>query len=54
VTLKRVLVVDDRYQIRRMMRWAVDSASIEIHEAANGEMGVAMALKVRPKWCCWV
>jgi DNA-binding response OmpR family regulator len=48
VTLKRVLVVDDQYQIRRMVRWAVESAGFEMHEAANGEMGVAMALKLRP------
>lgn len=47
-TLKRVLVVDDQYQIRRMVRWAVESAGFELHEAANGEMGVAMALKLKP------
>jgi DNA-binding response OmpR family regulator len=46
--LKRVLVVDDQYQIRRMVRWAVETAGFEMLEAANGEMGLAMALKLRP------
>ena len=46
--MKRVLVVDDQYQIRRMVRWAVETAGFEMLEAANGEMGLAMALKLRP------
>lgn len=49
MSLKRVLVVDDQYQIRRMVRWAVESAGFEMHEAANGEAGIAMALKIRPQ-----
>jgi len=46
--LKRVLVVDDQYQIRRMVRWAVETAGFEMIEAANGETGLAMALKLKP------
>jgi DNA-binding response OmpR family regulator len=46
--LKRVLVVDDQYQIRRMVRWAVETAGFEMLEAANGEAGLAMALKLKP------
>lgn len=46
--MKRVLVVDDQYQIRRMVRWAVETAGFEMLEAANGEAGLAMALKLKP------
>jgi len=47
--LKRVLVIDDQYQIRRMVRWAVESAGFETLEAPNGETGLAMALKLKPE-----
>ena len=46
--MKRVLVVDDQYQIRRMVKWAVEHAGFEMLEAANGEMGLALALKTKP------
>ena len=46
--MKRVLVVDDQYQIRRMVKWAVEHAGFEMHEAASGEMGLALALKMKP------
>ncbi len=46
--MKKVLVIDDQYQIRRMVRWSVEHAGFEMHEAPNGEIGLAMALAVRP------
>ncbi|MFY7906996.1 MAG: response regulator [Burkholderiaceae bacterium] len=46
--MKKVLVVDDQYQIRRMVRWSVEHAGLEMHEASNGEHGLAMALALRP------
>ena len=45
---KRVLVVDDQYPIRRMVRWSVEHAGFEMHEASNGEQGLALALTIRP------
>ena len=47
--MQRVLVVDDQYQIRRMVRWAVETAGFEMLEATNGETGLAMALKLKPQ-----
>ena len=46
--MKKVLVVDDQYQIRRMVRWSVEHAGFELHEAPNGETGIALALTVKP------
>lgn len=45
---KSVLVVDDQYPIRRMVRWSVEHAGLEMHEASNGETGLAMALVHKP------
>lgn len=46
--MKKVLVVDDQYPIRRMVRWSVEHAGFEMHEASNGEQGLALALTIRP------
>lgn len=46
--MKKVLVVDDQYPIRRMVRWSVEHAGFEMHEAPNGEQGLAMALALKP------
>ncbi|HRK36850.1 MAG TPA: response regulator [Burkholderiaceae bacterium] len=46
--MKKVLVVDDQYPIRRMVRWSVEHAGFEMHEASNGEQGLALALTLRP------
>lgn len=46
--MKKVLVVDDQYQIRRMVRWSVEHAGFEMLEAPNGETGLAMALALKP------
>lgn len=45
---KKVLVIDDQYPIRRMVRWSVEHAGLEMHEAPNGETGLAMALLLKP------
>jgi DNA-binding response OmpR family regulator len=47
-SVKRVLVIDDQYQIRRLVRWAVEHVGFEMHEAANGEAGVALAFAIKP------
>lgn len=46
--MKKVLVVDDQYQIRHMVRWSVEHAGFELLEAPNGETGIALALTVKP------
>ena len=45
----KVLVVDDQYPIRKMVRWSVENAGLEMLEASNGETGLAMALLHQPK-----
>ena len=45
---KSVLVIDDQYPIRRMVRWSVENVGLEMHEASNGETGLAMALVHKP------
>lgn len=45
---RTVLVVDDQYPIRRMVRWSVEHAGLDMLEASNGETGLAMALMHKP------
>jgi two-component system, cell cycle response regulator DivK len=45
---KRVLVIEDHEENRRIVRLLLSSAGIEMLEAATGEDGVAMAEKERP------
>ena len=45
---KRVLVVEDHEENRRILRLLLQSAGIEMLEAVTGEEGVAMAEKERP------
>jgi len=45
---KSVLVIDDQYPIRRMVRWSVENVGLDMHEASNGETGLAMALVHKP------
>ena len=39
---KRVLIIDDEQNIRRMMRLALETSGYEVGEAANGEEGLAI------------
>ena len=45
---KRVLVIEDHEENRRILRLLLASAGIEMIEALTGEDGVAMAEKERP------
>ncbi len=45
---KRILVVEDHYDNRRILRDLLTSAGFEIVEAVTGEEGVAMAATHRP------
>lgn len=44
----QILVIDDEPQIRRMLRIALSSEGYTIHEAENGEKGLATAVKHQP------
>ena len=45
---KRVLVIEDHEENRRILRYLLASASIDMLEAVTGEEGVAAAEKERP------
>ena len=46
--MKRVLIIEDQSDIRKLIRMTLEFESCEIHEASNGECGLHMAREVRP------
>jgi two-component system, OmpR family, phosphate regulon response regulator PhoB len=46
--MSRLLIVEDQPDIRRLVRWSLELEPHELHEAANGAEGLALARRVRP------
>ena len=46
--MKRVLIVEDQSDIRKLIRMTLEFEDYEIHEAADGAFGLAMVSAVRP------
>ena len=46
--MKRVLIVEDQADIRKLIRMTLEFESYEIHEASDGAFGLRMASAVRP------
>lgn len=46
--MKRVLIVEDQADIRKLIRMTLEFEPYEIHEAANGTDGLQMAITVQP------
>ncbi|HOB93490.1 MAG TPA: response regulator [Aquabacterium sp.] len=46
--MKRVLIVEDQADIRKLIRMTLEFEPYEIHEAANGTEGLALAVEVQP------
>jgi CheY-like chemotaxis protein len=46
--MKRVLIVEDQADIRKLIRMTLEFEPYEIHEAANGTDGLQMAIEVQP------
>ena len=46
--MKRVLIVEDQADIRKLIRMTLEFEPYEIHEAANGTEGLQMAIEVQP------
>ena len=46
--MKRVLIVEDQTDIRKLLRMTLEFSSYEIHEASDGASGLRMASAVRP------
>jgi CheY-like chemotaxis protein len=49
VAARRVLVIEDNADARAMLRHLLEAAGHEVHEAAEGRQGLAMALALRPE-----
>ena len=45
---RRILIVDDQADIRRLVRWALQDGGYALFEAANGELAVRIAQVSRP------
>jgi two-component system, OmpR family, phosphate regulon response regulator PhoB len=46
--MKRVLIVEDQADIRKLIRMTLEFEDYEIHEAADGSFGLSMARATRP------
>ena len=46
--MKRVLIVEDQADIRKLIRMTLEFEPYEIHEAANGTDGLQMAIAMQP------
>ncbi len=46
--MKKILIVDDQPDIRKLIRMTLEFEDYEIHEAADGAFGLRMASAVRP------
>ena len=46
--MKRVLIVEDQADIRKLIRMTLEFGDFELHEAADGESGLNLARAVRP------
>jgi len=46
--MKRVLIVEDQADIRKLIRMTLEFEPYEIHEAAYGTEGLALAVEVQP------
>jgi CheY-like chemotaxis protein len=46
--MKRVLIVEDQSDIRKLIRMTLEFEDYEIHEAADGAFGLSMVAAVKP------
>ena len=46
--MKRILVIEDQSDIRRLIRWALEEQPYELQEASTGPLGLAAAQAKRP------
>lgn len=46
--MKRVLIVEDQPDIRRLIRMTLEFEPYEVHEAADGTAGLQLARQLRP------
>src|SRR5574343_1118803 len=46
--MKKILIIEDQSDIRKLVRMTLEFDNYEIHEAADGDMGLKMIYAVRP------
>ncbi|MDT9001714.1 response regulator [Paucibacter sp. APW11] len=46
--MKKILIVEDQDEIRELIRVTLEFESYEIHEAGDGDTGLALAQKLKP------
>ena len=46
--MKRILIVEDQADIRKLIRMTLEFENYEIHEAADGAVGLRMAASIQP------
>ena len=46
--MKRILIVEDQADIRKLIRMTLEFESYEIHEASDGAFGLRMAQAIKP------
>ena len=52
--MKKILIVDDHADIRRLIRMTLEFEDCEIREAADADCRLAGgAAASSPTWCCW-
>ena len=48
MSLKKILIIEDQPDIRKLVRMTLDFNDYEIHETADAETGLRMVAEVRP------
>lgn len=46
--MKKILIVEDQFDIRELIRMTLELDDFDIHEADNGDRGLEMAMAKRP------
>jgi two-component system, OmpR family, phosphate regulon response regulator PhoB len=46
--MKKLLIVEDHADIRKLLRMTLEYDNFEVHEASNGDVGLAMARDITP------
>ncbi len=46
--MKKLLIVEDHADIRKLLRMTLEFDEFDIHEASNGDIGLAMARDIAP------
>ncbi len=52
---KTILVVDDKSELRKLLKSYLTQEGYRVVEAPNGQEALFVARRVRSRtWCCWI